>query len=388
MKLLSFVLIAFLLFSCGNNEPTVDENGKEINFHVEGVIEGASNETIVISASSQRGNIKVAETKTDANGAYMLLGNIPDLGIFSIQFGQNQNNALVIPLDKGDRVNLSGKLENIAIEPKISGTIWAKPLVSYMKAFKQFTDKQMQVLPKIKDPEAQLKKYLDLKLTLEKFAQKQIQKDGANPVNLVLTSLLFPSPEMTIGQWNPENLVALKKMEAAYIISHAKSPLTGLLSQQIAQIETEYENFKAYNSGTLAAPEIVLTDPSGNERKLSALKGKVVLIDFWASWCGPCRQENPNVVRLYTAHNKEGFEVFSVSLDQDKDAWTKAIAKDGLIWKNHVSDLKGWDTPLTQTYGFNSIPYTVLVNRQGNIVGVGLRGKELEQKLIQTLSSK
>ena len=139
-------------------------------------------------------------------------------------------------------------------------------------------------------------------------------------------------------------------------------------------------------SGTMAAPEIAMKDPNGKELRLSALKGKVVLVDFWASWCGPCRKENPNVVRLYKKFKSKGFEVFSVSLDQDPKAWKDAIAKDGLIWPNHVSDLMGWQTPLTQQYGFQSIPYTVLLNRDGNIIGVGLRGEQLERKLEEVLS--
>jgi thiol-disulfide isomerase/thioredoxin len=158
-----------------------------------------------------------------------------------------------------------------------------------------------------------------------------------------------------------------------------------MLAQQVVMIETEYENNRRYTSGELDAPEIALNNPQGVELKLSSLKGKVVLIDFWASWCMPCRKENPNVVRLYNTYNKQGFEVFSVSLDEDANAWKAAIEKDGLKWPNHVSDLKGWQTPMTQLYGFQAIPHTVLVNRSGKIVSVGLRGAELEQKLIELL---
>jgi thiol-disulfide isomerase/thioredoxin len=120
--------------------------------------------------------------------------------------------------------------------------------------------------------------------------------------------------------------------------------------------------------------------------KLSSLRGKVVLIDFWASWCGPCRKENPNVVRLYNQYKAKGFTVFSVSLDQDAEAWKKAIASDGLIWPNHVSDLLGWQTPLVQLYAFEGIPHTVLIDQEGKIIGTGLRGESLEQKLKEQFS--
>ncbi len=129
------------------------------------------------------------------------------------------------------------------------------------------------------------------------------------------------------------------------------------------------------------APDIVLPDADGTMRRLSDLRGKVVLIDFWASWCRPCRAENPNVVRLYHAYKDRGFEIFSVSLDNSRDAWVNAIAADGLVWPNHVSDLRGWSSAGGRLYGIMSIPATVLVDRDGKVVARNLRGQQLEQKL-------
>jgi len=131
----------------------------------------------------------------------------------------------------------------------------------------------------------------------------------------------------------------------------------------------------------MAAPEIEMADRNGQLRKLSALRGKVVLLDFWASWCRPCRMENPNVVRLYKAYHDRGFEVFSVSLDKSRDSWLEAIAQDGLEWDNHVSDLKGWSSSGGKTYGISSIPATVLIGPDGTILARNLRGSELEKKL-------
>jgi len=129
------------------------------------------------------------------------------------------------------------------------------------------------------------------------------------------------------------------------------------------------------------APEIELTDRDGKIRKLSSLKGKVVLIDFWASWCGPCRKENPNVVNIYGKYHDQGFEVYSVSLDKDRDSWLAAIAKDNLVWPNHVSDLKYWKSAGAAAYGVTAIPFTVLVDRKGKIVAKKLRGDDLETKV-------
>jgi thiol-disulfide isomerase/thioredoxin len=116
------------------------------------------------------------------------------------------------------------------------------------------------------------------------------------------------------------------------------------------------------------------------------MKGKVVLLDFWASWCGPCRKENPNVVRVYNQYKDKGFTVFSVSLDREngKDAWVQAIKQDGLIWDNHVSDLKFWKSEAGATYGIQSIPQTFLLDREGKIVAVNPRNN-LEEAVKKAL---
>ncbi|MEZ4918395.1 MAG: TlpA disulfide reductase family protein [Saprospiraceae bacterium] len=134
------------------------------------------------------------------------------------------------------------------------------------------------------------------------------------------------------------------------------------------------------------APDILLPGPDGKERSLSSLKGKVVLLDFWASWCGPCRRANPHVVEIYNKYNAKGFDVFSVSLDNPngKDKWLDAIAKDGLLWDNHVSDLKGWKSAPAAMYGVSSIPRTFLIGRDGKIVAVNPRDN-LEAELLKVL---
>ena len=138
------------------------------------------------------------------------------------------------------------------------------------------------------------------------------------------------------------------------------------------------------NIGAIA-PEINLKSPDGKLIALSSLKGKVVLLDFWASWCRPCRVENPNVVKLYNKYKDRGFTVYSVSLDQNKDKWMAAITKDQLTWSNHVSELTGWKSSAGNKYGVSSIPKTFLIDANGKIIAYDLRGNDLEKKLSEIL---
>lgn len=135
------------------------------------------------------------------------------------------------------------------------------------------------------------------------------------------------------------------------------------------------------------APDISLPDPDGNTRKLSDLRGKIVLVDFWASWCRPCRVENPNLVKTYQKFNganfknAKGFEIYSVSLDRSKADWERAIKADKLTWENHVSDLKFWKSQAAALYNVNAIPATYLVDAEGVIIAKDLRGGALDRTL-------
>jgi len=128
------------------------------------------------------------------------------------------------------------------------------------------------------------------------------------------------------------------------------------------------------------APDIKLKQPDGTEIALSSLRGKVVLIDFWASWCGPCRRENPFNVKMYDDFKDKGFEIFGVSLDSEAGRWKSAIANDSLVWK-HVSDLGGWQSAPAKIYQVSSIPATYLLDKDGKIIAKGLRGENLYAKL-------
>jgi len=178
-----------------------------------------------------------------------------------------------------------------------------------------------------------------------------------------------------------------EKVDARLMEKYPTSPLSLNLHKYVVAMKPQLEATVKMEQDTgigKEAADFTLPDPDGKELSLSSLRGQFVLLDFWASWCSPCRRENPTLVQAYKKYHDKGFEILQVSLDKTRDEWLGAISKDGLTWK-HVSDLKYWGSAAAKLYGIESIPANVLIDKEGKIIARNLRGPALEAKLAEIL---
>jgi thiol-disulfide isomerase/thioredoxin len=358
------------------------------NVVVAGRVENGFNASLVLEANTSNGVLRIAQDFTDGEGNFVLHGAIADMGLYQLRLEEKLSQGQepkVIPLtlEVDDSVFIRLNFDGFSVNPVYENTRWAPVLTGYMEELKKFIDWQKTIVnPQSYDRNELMEMVIKEKKGSDDFAIKQIQKDPANPANIVLMSNLFPN--MGFEYWDEKQLKALQKMHRAFEEEFPDHPMTVNVGAQIAELETSYNEFNAFTKQSMA-PDIVMKDPLGKIRRLSDLKGKYVLIDFWASWCGPCRVENPNVVRMYNEYKDKNFAIFSVSLDTDMQRWKKAIESDNLIWDNHVSDLQGWQSSVVSQYQFQGIPHTVLVDPSGKIIATNLRGAALERKLKEVL---
>lgn len=385
-----FGILILTLVSCGGTTETDESNNaadqsdqvSNVNFSLEGSVENAANTLFHIEAATNRGIISIGKASSDANGKFHINGNIQGYGEYYLRMGESNENVVPMVIVPGDNVQFSSTADHFVDSAKFNGTSWSEPATKFIKEYQKYTEAINALRNRVGSMSEfeQLEASINAKKPIESFAIEMMKLEPANPFNLILFKMAGPGYDNFIG-WDESYVTVFDGVYKALEKDFPTSPIIRAMGMQVQQMKET----QSVVNGDVEAPEIALPNPQGKEMRLSDLRGKVVLVDFWASWCGPCRRENPNVKRIYEQYKNKGFTIFSVSLDENPEHWKLAIEKDGLNWPNHVSDLKRWQSPLPQIYGFDGIPYTVLVNKEGRIIAKGLRGATLEWKLKELL---
>lgn len=338
-------------------------------FVVEGTLQGADGKTItLIRADNNR--------KTDAyiirNEHFVLKGEADSLSVFALSLEGGPYPLLVVT-NGGDTVHVRGESTSFPVAT-VTGNTQSVLMQEYQKQFSPL----MQQAQKINAAAATLN-----------------ENDSAAVSSLQQQADAFNAQMRSVGvafvQYHPEALASVFVLmnEIHNISPDQLQMLMGSLTDNVKrsrfwQLAENTIRMTAATAIGSEAPAFTLTDVSGKAVSLASFRGRYVLVDFWASWCGPCRAENPNVVKAYRKYRDKNFTVLGVSLDNSKKSWINAIRQDGLSW-TQVSDLQGWNNSVAKLYHVNSIPSNFLIDPSGKIIAKNLRGSALENTLAQVL---
>lgn len=354
------------------------------NASVIGNIINSDGETVVLEKLTSTEAQPVDSMTIKDDGSFKLkTADLTEPGFYRLSV--NKNNFVILLLDKGEKAEVTGNALDFYKSYEISGSEGSVKL--------RLLDQTLR---------ADFEKVDSLRKTFQAF--QQAGHPRLDSISLVIDAQFQESQkkkrDFVVGfiNENSNSLVALSAVQALnpdtdmetfekvakdLMAVYPESDYVKKFNMQLIDLRTQKQAAERTNIGS-PAPEIAVTTPEGTPIKLSDFKGKVTLIDFWASWCKPCRMENPNVVKVYNRFKNKGFEIFGVSLDQDGGQWKAAIAQDGLTWK-HGSELKFWQSSFVPTYNLDGIPMAYLVDAEGIIIAKGLRGEQLEQKLEEIL---
>ena len=382
--ILTLLIISITAVSFGRSPKKIE---------ISGVIENAAGKTLYLNAFINNAPIIIDSVIIKKNGKFKLDVNVEKPDFYSIGFSKQDYALLVLDsLSTSKVINFNADGLKIMETYSISGSKDSEIVKDLVLLLSNHSKWKTEYAKGLKDPKFTPLQKAETKRKLDSLDQSFIVKRDQF-INKNYKSIAVLT---AMGYLNPQTDLALfKKIEEGLAESVPNTSYHLAVKTQIKQIETQNENRKKEAAererleqlsaiGSIA-PELNFPDPNGDVISIESLRGNYVLIDFWASWCRPCRAENPNVVKLYNEYKNKGFTVLSVSLDRDKNRWVGAIKQDNLYWPNHVSDLKQWKSEAVKTYGFTGIPFTVLLDPEGKIIAKNLRGPALENKIKELL---
>jgi thiol-disulfide isomerase/thioredoxin len=305
-------------------------------------------------------------------GDFSLSGNLPNEDYYVLRIGNSHVNVI---LKDGADIKIYGDGSNIFNFCNIVGSEASSNMNKFLKVLSEWNHKKDSAIALMQqNPSRQEEIGNSMERVFTNFQgelQNYIADNQNSPALIAVLSALSPENDFT----SYENIV--NQLNNAF----GTSPTVKEIYQNYLQQKEQKDAANMFLPGKLAPDFEEFKTDGKTKMKLSDLRGKIVLIDFWASWCGPCRKENPNVVKTYNKYKNDGFTVMSVSLDSDRSKWLGAIQQDGLVWPNHVSDLGGWQSKAPKLYQVSGIPFTVLIDKEGKIIKTNLRGEALEQEL-------
>lgn len=364
-----FMAVSILLFACGGTAKGGDQGV------LNGTISGLTGQLYLIDLLNPKaGPLDTADV--DENGRFSFDYQPAQKAFYRVNIGSQF--ALVLPLVAGESVKVLGDIYQLQ-DLSVTGTADAERMHAfnkYLRAANQNTqalEQEFQAYVNSPKRDSILEAFRGRFAEMEK-AKVQKMKDLIDEDPGLFSNLAIIEQ---MPKDKAEDLEYYKKVDEALAEKYSSSPFYN-------NFHAQYVKLIRFSVGS-EVPEIDLPNPDGENVPLSSLRGKVVLIDFWASWCKPCRMENPNVVAAYNEYKDKGFTVYGVSLDRTKNAWVNAIAQDGLTW-THVSDLKFWNSVAAKDYGVSGIPFAILIDQEGKVIGKNLRGRALQQKLAEVLN--
>lgn len=384
-----YFFVLLFLFSCSGNP-------QDSEYQIKGKLTNSSGEYISLMNVNSSEMKTIDSVKVDENGEFIFTKKVSEKGFYSIQI--SSSNYATIIADSTEKIYFEGDAKNLSEGYKVNGSKDSEILVR----FNELTKKNFKKMEEIRYAQDSIRRVFEAYLntrsdSLQMDSLSKLLEPVFNSLSGKYQKLMEETNEY-IRKFIDENTSSFASLAAVQMLSPDKDIAYFIkVSDALVAKYPNVENLKGFKSYVdskkkLAigspAPEIILNDKNEKPISLSSLKGKLVIVDFWASWCKPCRAENPFLVSIYNKYKDKGLDVFSVSLDFKKEAWLEAIVKDKLSWKNHVSDLKQWQSQVVQLYGFEGIPFAVLLDRNGNIAGKNLRGPELEEKIKELLNSK